>query len=96
MPRAAPSAWQAATFSGEPAVAKHRGAEGVGELDRRGADAAGAAMHQQRLARLPSRARSKTLVQTVKKVSGMAPASIIDRPLGTGRHCGAGAVQYSA
>jgi hypothetical protein len=43
-----------------------------------------------------SRPRSKTLLHTVKKVSGSDAASIGVIPLGTGRHCGAGAVQYSA
>src|ERR1035437_2278172 len=42
------------------------------------------------------RARSKTFTQTVKKVSGSEAASTRDSPLGIGRHCGAGAVQYSA
>jgi hypothetical protein len=48
--------------------------------------------------RLPacSRPRSNTFVQTVKNVSGMAAAAIRSSPLGTGRHCGAGAAQYSA
>src|SRR3954466_2969963 len=36
------------------------------------------------------RPRSKTLVQTVKKVSGMAPASTIGRVAGAGRGWGAG------
>ena len=40
--------------------------------------------------------RSNTLLQTVKKVSGRAAASTIERPAGTGRHCAAGAVQNSA
>src|SRR2546422_7360968 len=41
-------------------------------------------------------ARSKTLLHTVKKVSGKDAASTGDMPFGIGRHCGAGAVQYSA
>ena len=41
-------------------------------------------------------ARSKTLLQTVKKVSGSDAASTSVMPFGIGRHCGAGAVQYSA
>ena len=43
-----------------------------------------------------SRPRSKTFVQTVKNVSGMAAASTMLNPRGTGRHCTAGAAQYSA
>ena len=42
------------------------------------------------------RPRSNTLAQTVKKVSGMPPASIMPTPGGTGSTWGAGAVQYSA
>src|SRR5436190_9804804 len=42
------------------------------------------------------RPRSNTLVHTVKNVSGMAAAATRSRPRGTGRHCGAGATQYSA
>ncbi|MNN55611.1 hypothetical protein D3C81_1704970 [compost metagenome] len=45
---------------------------------------------------LPSRPRSNTLLQTVKKVSGSAAASISDKPAGTGRHCATGAVHSSA
>ncbi len=41
-------------------------------------------------------ARSKTLLHTVKKVSGSAAASVRLRPLGAGRHWAAGAAQYSA
>ncbi len=37
--------------------------------------------------------RSNTLCHTVKKVSGSAAASTMLKPLGTGRHCGAGATQ---
>jgi hypothetical protein len=40
--------------------------------------------------------RSKTLDQTVKKVSGRAAASAKSSPSGTGRHWTAGAVQYWA
>ena len=43
-----------------------------------------------------SRPRSKTLAHTVKNVSGIAAAATSSRPFGTGRHCGAGATQYSA
>ena len=43
-----------------------------------------------------SRALSKTLLQTVKKVSGSAAACCRFSPPGMGRHWGAGAVQYSA
>ena len=42
------------------------------------------------------RARSKTLVHTVKSVSGSAAASTVPSPAGTGRQSGAGAAQYSA
>src|ERR1043165_4158484 len=40
--------------------------------------------------------RSNTLLQTVKNVSGSDAASTNESPRGTGRHCTAGAVQYSA
>ena len=43
-----------------------------------------------------SRPRSKTLVHTVKNVSGTAAAWVSSRPRGTGRHCTPGATQYSA
>ena len=42
------------------------------------------------------RARSKTLVHTVKNVSGSAAASAASSPAGIGRQSGAAAVQYSA
>ena len=42
------------------------------------------------------RPRSKTFVHTVKTVSGRAAASARSRPPGMGRHCTAGATQYSA
>ena len=46
----------------------------------------------------PGRAwpRSMTFDQTVNHVSGNPAASVIAMPAGTGRHCPAGAVQYSA
>ncbi len=46
----------------------------------------------------PGRAwpRSITFDQTVNQVSGRPAASTIAIPAGTGRHCPAGAVQYSA
>jgi hypothetical protein len=43
-----------------------------------------------------SRARSNTLLQTVKKVSGTAAASIIEKPAGTGSTLPAGARQWLA
>ena len=49
----------------------HRRTGRLGELDRGDADAAGAPLHQQRLAGLQA-GRSNTLDQTVKKVSGLA------------------------
>ncbi len=42
------------------------------------------------------RPRSNRLVHTVKNVSGMAAASTMLIPLGTGRHKGAAATAYSA
>jgi hypothetical protein len=43
-----------------------------------------------------NRPRSNTFVQTVKYVSGIAAASTIDIPLGTGRHCRLGTAHNSA
>src|SRR3546814_19778308 len=40
--------------------------------------------------------RSNTLLQTVKKVSGKAAASLKDRFSGTGKHCSSRTQQYSA
>ena len=40
--------------------------------------------------------RSIMLCQTVKKVSGSAAASIMERPLGTGSAIASSATQYSA
>ena len=82
MARSAPSASQAAHFSAEPAVAKTAAPKAFASMmavvpmpDR-------AAMDEKALARLAGAPRSKTLVHTVKKVSGMAPASIMESPLG--------------
>ena len=86
---------QAAHFSSEPAVAKTRDPQ---------ADASWIAMVPMPLdppctsSVSPGwrAARSKTLVQTVIAASGNAAASSVATPAGTGRHCGAGAAQYSA
>jgi hypothetical protein len=56
-------------LSSLPAVTITVRAHRLGQLDGRDADAAGAALHQQRLAGLQA-ARSNTFCQTVKKVSG--------------------------
>ncbi len=95
MPRSAPSDSQAATFLAEPAVANTRAPRAFASwmavvpipLDPpcTSSDSPRA-----------SRPRSNTLVQTVKKVSGMPAASITLTDRGIGRHCGAGAAQYSA
>ena len=95
MARFAPSRSQAAHFSGLPAVASTVAPK---------AEASWIAVVPmpdeppctRKLSPGRRRPRSKTLVQTVKKVSGTAPASTIDRPSGTGRTCGPGATQYSA
>jgi hypothetical protein len=91
--RAQLSAFRA--FIGGPGGCENARAEAAGELDGGGADAARSAMHQ-KVSPACRRPRSNTLVQTVKKVSGRAAASIIASLPGIGRHCGAGATQYSA
>ena len=40
--------------------------------------------------------RSNRLVQTVKNVSGIAAASTMESPSGTGKHSGAAATAYCA
>jgi hypothetical protein len=72
-----------------------RRAPGLGQLDRRHANAAAAALHQQGFAGLQS-PRSNTLLQTVKKVSGKAAACTSLKPAGTGRHWSTGAAQKLA
>ena len=74
----APSDSQTRHFSSLPAVAK-TGCQRVRDLYRGDPDTARSALHQQ--ASFPalaatSRPRSKTLLQTVKKVSGSAAASV--------------------
>ena len=45
---------------------------------------------------LARRPRSKTLVQTAKKVYGRAAAATAEKPDGMGSACGSGTMQYSA
>jgi len=94
-PRAAPSVSQAAHFSADPAVAY------TGEPSACASWIAAVPMPLDppcTSSDSPAfrRPRSKTFAQTVKKVSGMAAACTKSMPAGTGRHCGAGATQYSA
>ena len=95
MARSAPSSTQVAHLAGVPAVAKMRAP------NRRASWIATVPMPLEppcTSSVSPSwrRPRSRTLVQTVAYASGSAAASTSDTGAGTGRHCGAGATQYSA
>ena len=95
MARSAPSSSQAAHFCGLPAVASTLWPKAFAIW------IAVTPMPEDppctsRLSPGARRARSNTLLQTVKNVSGSDAASTGERPLGMGRHCGTGAVQYSA
>ena len=95
MARSAPSRSHAAHFSADPAVAKTREPLAFAswiavvpiplEPPCTSIDSFGR-----------RRPRWNTFVQTVKNVSGIAAAVTTSMPRGTGRHCGAGATQYSA
>ena len=82
MASSAPSARQARHLAVRAGGGEDPGAAGAGELDRGGADARGAAVHEEALAGARGRPRTKTFVQTVKKVSGSAAASVMPRPCG--------------
>jgi hypothetical protein len=93
--RSAPSVSQARHFSAEPAVANTRA-----PLARASCIAVvpipeEPPWHRNTSPAL-SRPRPKTLVQTVKNVSGMPAASTADRPCGTGNALSSWTTQYSA
>ena len=74
---------------------EHRGAERLGELDRRRADAARAAMDQHALAGLELAALEEIVPDGEVVLRQRRRAQHVEA-LGDGRHCGAGTVQYSA
>jgi hypothetical protein len=95
MARSAPSLSHALHFSAEPAVAMTRDPSALASI------MAVVPMPldppwTSRVSPALSAARSKTFVHTVKKVSGMAAASTIESPLGTGKALSSAAMQYSA
>ena len=74
-----------------PAVAKTRAPKRLGQLDRGRADAAGAAMDEEDLARLQPAALEHIGPDGEEGLRQRRRLDQVEQPFGTGRHCGAGA-----